>query len=188
MLMWASKNLKNTNIFLFSSWCHIGSAWQTLQDFIPHTPPFCVLSLFFWSADFLEKCFTAPPRPTQPTIQICPLMCRGPPAFIPGCGRSIFGSRALYRNLLYQGVLPSWYVGIERTGHVQTWLRSWCWPEVKPSQWREGVGVWKHKRIGLGGWTEALKWVTSNTLNAGAVHKWWTEVQIQTQNKLSGPR
>lgn len=86
---------------------------------------------FFWCVD---EVFHGPSPP--PHTQICLLMYQGP-SFHMGIWSLDFGLWALYRNLLYQGVLLSWYVGIERNGHVLNWLRSWWWPEVKPLEWRE---------------------------------------------------
>lgn len=86
---------------------------------------------FFWSADFLEWLHSPSPS-CRPTTQIFLLMYRGPLSFHTGIWSLEFESWALYHNLLYQGALLSWYVGIERNGHVQSWLRSWWWPKVKP--------------------------------------------------------
>lgn len=84
-------------LFFLSSWW---PQWIGMADFIgglypphiPHTrlvpPPTQSNTGFFWSVDFLEKCFAAPPRRPTPKSAY---WCIRAPAFIWGYGPSILG-------------------------------------------------------------------------------------------------
>lgn len=125
------------SLFSLLWWPH----WIGLADFIErlypshiqhtHSSPLNLILASFEVRIFWSGC-SAPPPSCRPTTQIFLLMYPGPLSFHTGIWSLDFESWALYHNLLYQGVLLSWYVGIERNGHVQTWLRSWWWPKVKP--------------------------------------------------------